>query len=408
MARKNNNKKTLDQTHPHLLDEWDYGRNTIKPNEVTYGSDKKPWWVCKVCGYGWSSRIANRTRLGNGCPKCGEKRRKQILLKNKIAKNGSLLTNFPEIAKDWHPTKNKGIVPDNVLSTTNKKFFWFCSKCEHVWKASVCNRIYNKSGCPACANLVPTKTNNLLIKFPEIAKEWDEVKNKRLAESVTFGSTLRAWWLCSKCNYSWSAVVYSRTSNNRGCPRCGIKRAKKTKNKNKIKEHGNLFFVCPDICKEWDYKKNGKLDPSNLQSRSKKRVWWICSRCGHSWKVCIKNRTVDGSGCPFCCGSSVSKVSQKWLDSFKIPHMKREHKIDDLGFRVDGFDPKTNTVYEFLGDYWHGNPKKFEPDKTNERVKVRYKDLYQETMDRFRLLVSNGYTIVYIWEKDYKRIFESG
>ena len=32
----------------------------------------------------------------------------------------------------------------------------------------------------------------------------------------------------------------------------------------------------------------------------------------------------------------------------------RQVKID--GYIVDGYDSKTNTIYEFNGDFWHGNP----------------------------------------------------
>jgi len=33
------------------------------------------------------------------------------------------------------------------------------------------------------------------------------------------------------------------------------------------------------------------------------------------------------------------------------------------------YDSKANTIYEFLGDYWHGNPVKYDKNNTNEKCK---------------------------------------
>ncbi len=60
-----------------LVDEWDYERNELRPENVTPGSNKKVWWICKKCNYNWETSIKTRSR-GRGCPKCksprGEKR----------------------------------------------------------------------------------------------------------------------------------------------------------------------------------------------------------------------------------------------------------------------------------------------------------------------------------------------
>ena len=37
-------------------------------------------------------------------------------------------------------------------------------------------------------------------------------------------------------------------------------------------------------------------------------------------------------------------------------------------YKVDGYCYETNTVYEFHGDYWHGNPIVFDSDDTNKCV----------------------------------------
>ena len=50
------------------------------------------------------------------------------------------------------------------------------------------------------------------------------------------------------------------------------------------------------------------------------------------------------------------------MDYLDIPNDKLQRevtlKVKDKVYYVDGFEPKTNTVYEFNGDYWHGNPER--------------------------------------------------
>ena len=56
--------------HPHLIEEWHPTKNdNLKPTDVTAGSGKRVWWLCKKCGHEWYTKIHHRTN-GSGCPKC--------------------------------------------------------------------------------------------------------------------------------------------------------------------------------------------------------------------------------------------------------------------------------------------------------------------------------------------------
>ena len=57
-------------------------------------------------------------------------------------------------------------------------------------------------------------------------------------------------------------------------------------------------------------------------------------------------------------------------------------KIEDSHIRADGFDPITNTVYEFYGDYWHGNPFIYNQNDINKVNKKSFGQLYKETRNR--------------------------
>ena len=82
--------------------------------------------------------------------------------------------------------------------------------------------------------------------------------------------------------------------------------------------------------------------------------------------------------------------------------MKRKCiKINNRRFYVDGYDEHTNNVYEFLGDYWHGNPEVYHSDDYNQRSKKKFGKLYEDTMIRLDLIRSAGYHVEYIWENDW-------
>lgn len=119
------------------------------------------------------------------------------------------------------------------------------------------------------------------------------------------------------------------------------------------------------------------------------------------------NDHLSGYGCPKCgylrqLGLQ-SKISQNWLDDVKIEI--REHRItlnNGKKISVDGYDPKTNTVYEFYGDFWHGNPKTQDPNKINPFNKKTFGELYEATQNRRVDLEALGYKVVEMWENDYK------
>ena len=79
----------------------------------------------------------------------------------------------------------------------------------------------------------------------------------------------------------------------------------------------------------------------------------------------------------------------------------RQYKIPGTKYLVDGFDQKTNTVYEFLGDFWHGHPK-FPRDRINEINHHTMEYLYDCTFQRLDHLKTLGYNVKYIWESDFK------
>jgi hypothetical protein len=159
-------------------------------------------------------------RHGTGCRAC--------IWAAALARD-SLAVRAPEVAAEWHPTRNGKLRPDGVLSGTERNVWWRCRvDPAHVWKAPVNRRARKGNGCPECAeqkNLVRlsrvTADHSLLVHTPELAREWHPKRNGSLTPAgVSPFSNKKVWWRC-KLNrmHEWCAVVKSR-SRGSGCPDC--------------------------------------------------------------------------------------------------------------------------------------------------------------------------------------------
>jgi len=138
-----------------------------------------------------------------------------------------------------------------------------------------------------------------------------------------------------------------------------------------------------------------------VNNRTKVKI--ICLQHGDFWQKPIHH--LQGHGCPQCSeGANVSKLETEWLDSLNIPNEYRQNKlkINNKIIKADAFDPITNTIYEFYGDYFHGNPRLFEPEELNLKLKKTMKELYDNTIIREKLIKSAGYKLIIMWESDWK------
>ena len=62
-----------------------------------------------------------------------------------------LSESHPELAAQWHPTKNGDLTPDAVSGGSRKKIWWICPEGpDHEWQAVLSNRTLNGTGCPCC------------------------------------------------------------------------------------------------------------------------------------------------------------------------------------------------------------------------------------------------------------------
>ncbi len=134
---------------------------------------------------------------------------------------------FPEISKEWSFNKNYPLTPRNFTPGSNHKVWWQCSKDKsHQWESAIKERTRKeKRGCAICAGKIVILENSLLIKSPDIAKEWHPSLNGNLtASQITNKSSKIIWWKCAKNkSHIWKCSVKDRTRNDsrrRICSEC--------------------------------------------------------------------------------------------------------------------------------------------------------------------------------------------
>eukprot|EP00128_Syssomonas_multiformis_P005648 Colp12_sorted_trinity150504_noHs@26798 len=181
---------TLLAKYPAVAAEWHRTKNgNLTPKDVAYGSNTKVWWQCKE-GHEWEARVQHRAQGKTGCPKCYVERRRGTPKGTQ-----SLLAVHPDLAQQWHPTKNGVLTPDVVSHGSSRRVWWQCvTDSTHEWEARVSGR---STGCPFCKKSCRpiSETNNLLALYPEVAHEWHPTLNGELtADKVAGKSGKKVWW----------------------------------------------------------------------------------------------------------------------------------------------------------------------------------------------------------------------
>lgn len=128
---------------PEIAAQWDAEKNdTLTPQDVLAYSNKKVWWRCGQ-GHSYVAEISKRTRQHSGCPYCANK----LVLPS----FNDLASKRPDVAKQWHPSMNAGLMPKQVTCGSKRSVWWQCGY-GHAWKAVIYSRTAKRAaGCPVCA-----------------------------------------------------------------------------------------------------------------------------------------------------------------------------------------------------------------------------------------------------------------
>ncbi|MBI4528775.1 MAG: zinc-ribbon domain-containing protein [Deltaproteobacteria bacterium] len=289
IARDGTNSLALEV--PDIAREWHPTKNgPLTPSAIHAGSHRRVWWKCpKGPDHAWEATVVTRACGGRGCPFCAGHR---------VSVTNALAATRPDLAAEWHPTKNGTLTPSEVTVGAHKTVWWRCVRNpRHQWRAEIHAR---HGGCPFCSHRKTAREDSLSARMPHIARQWHPTRNGALRPvDVVPGSNRRVWWKCPKGpDHVWSGVIVYRTSDDSGCPFCSNRRLSVT---------NNLAARHPELVKQWHPVRNGQLKPSDVMPGTLRRVWWRCpAGPDHEWKAQVQYRVRRGSGCPCCRGRKLS------------------------------------------------------------------------------------------------------
>lgn len=325
---------------PDIAAEWHPTKNgDLLPNTISVGNKRKVWWLGKNCGHEWKSTIGGRAAQGYGCSYCSGR--------FAITGETDLATRYPEVASQWHPTKNLDFTPQTVSYSSGRKVWWVCSL-EHEWDARIADRIKG-IGCSICAGQkILTGYNDLATLRPAIAAEWNYEKNSHLPppDTLSIGSAKVVWWKC-KSGHEWEVSIKCRANHNRKCPFCS--------NQKILAGYNDLITKNPTLAKEWHPTLNDK-PASSVAPNTNKKAWWLCAS-GHEYFARVADRNFNKSGCPKCNAiSMVSKAEQELYDHLVKTtgfDIKQSDRTVLKPLELDMYIPEKKLAIEFNGVYWH-------------------------------------------------------
>ena len=108
-------RKSFAETHPDPAAQWHPTKNgALGPSDFGAGSKQKVWWKCpEGIDHEWKTAIASRTgKRKTKCPCCTGQ---------KLSVTNSLATLRPDLAAQWHPTKNGELTPSDIVAGARTK-----------------------------------------------------------------------------------------------------------------------------------------------------------------------------------------------------------------------------------------------------------------------------------------------
>lgn len=343
-------KGSLYDVKPSLEKEWHPSKNgkiTIK--DITAYSNKKYWWICEK-GHEWEVSASTRNK-GHGCPYCAG---------IYPSKENNLLAVAPSLSREWHPSKNGELKPEDVMPFTMKKVWWRCKR-GHEWQASVSNR-YQGRNCAQCSSelrssfpeqaiiyylskyfAIDSRTRHngweVDIYLPDyhIGIEYDGIayhdktflqdrekrKNEalkqigldliRVKESYSYQGTNKQtiFFLVDHSYKNFPEALQmlfdliAKKSGTKLDISIDIDRDRiEIMNQYIMIQKKNSFEAkYPKLALLWNNNKNMSIQPNAVSPMSNKKVWWICEK-NHEWQESVIN-VAKGNGCPYCSNHRV-------------------------------------------------------------------------------------------------------
>lgn len=344
--------------HPEIAAMWDHDKNGgVNPSEVSAQARGKFFFVCKN-GHSYDRLVYQIVKNKGGCRYCAGQA---------ATEDNNLAKMRPDIAKDWHPTKNGTKRPEDYLPGSNAKVWWQCGK-GHEWRRPIDKRTLRGDRCPECW----TKTSHAQLRvFAELRTIFSDARLEPSVvgmevdiylPSIGVGIELDGYpWHDRRLEADQRKTTRLRNANvqllrirDRKLPpiddpqvnfhnlvtkehidglllllldlrkdKLGVIDSairdyiategyaaedayrKLCSEGRRVPKKKSLAYRFPEIARHWDYATNEPLLPTHVYAGANRTAHFICPDCGESYPARIDHRTVEGSGCSYCSGKRV-------------------------------------------------------------------------------------------------------
>jgi hypothetical protein len=284
----------------------------------------------------------------------------------------------------------------------NTKVELICLKCKEIFfiYPSQFNKNEDKVGCQKC-NIKNRAINRCLTKeqiLLKINNNWEVINWNNYINSNCFINIK-----CSICYIEHSSSIHN-LMNGLGCYNCY----------NKIR--GNTIRLPQDKVIEKFIKVWGdEYDYKNINYIS---MWTkIKINCKfHGEFTVYPHDHLNKSGCTKCSKKHCSKIQIDWIKFMEIHYNTNiqhafssddgEFKIPGTKYKADGYSKELNTIFEFHGDFYHGNPKFYDKNQYNPVCKQTFGELYNKTLIKENKIKELGYNLITIWEYQWKNLIK--
>ena len=372
-------------------DKYDY-------SQVIYIDSTIPVSIyCKKCKKYFNMTLSNhthKTKPQNCSHCCGTKK--------------LTIEEFNKRAKEVHNDEfDYSEITEIINCDTNIKIF--CRKCKDYFyqtpyshlKGSKCNGKCSKNKKKSKEEFL----NEAKEKLAENFNNFDYSKT----EYVNCHTNIQI--ICKIHNIEFIQAPHSHLKNITGCEECKKNKKQEIANKQKLTNEDFIIKAQKIHNNKYTYSKTNYIDTyCKIIITCPKHGDFEMSPSNHIHKTLPQD-------CPKCKCTGYSKKQIQWLDFISILHNitiqhainNKEYKIENIG-KIDGYCKENNTIYEFHGDLWHGNPMKFnilDKNSINPVNKKTYHELYETTLKRDKKIKELGYNLVIMWENEWDKINNS-
>lgn len=337
--------------------------------------------VCRTHGSFWQS-YGNHYFKGSHCPKCAHEKSTQ---KQREAKrpppNKLSLDIVISRMSEAHGDRFDYSGFEFVNTVTPGKIR--CSKHGDFWM-SVNGHVDSKDGCPKCAN--ERIRDDRVLSFDEVVRRAQGVHGKTYKYlSDGYVNTRTPLAIVCPTHGTFRQLYDTHVKQMSGCPRCY----------GSFKRTTDEFVAAAKAVhgERYDYSETVYVNNSTA-------VKIVCHTHGSFWQKPNKHTCVT-QGCPRCA-DNVSKAEMKWLTAVGVPNNPEHRQVPIVGSRMKADGMIGQTVYEFFGTYWHGDPRKYAPDSVNVKNGHRMGGLYLDTLEKQRRIRELGYELKFVWEIDFR------